>query len=114
MAGETIDVQDILSPDRVAMEISGKFRTWNSLRNSWMEDKKELRNYIYATDTTTTSNNKLEWANSTTTPKLTQIGDNLHANYFATLFPNSHWMRWEAMDQDSNTCLLYTSDAADE
>ena len=67
-----------------------------------MEQRKELRNYIYATDTRTTSNSKLPWTNSTTTPKLTQIADNLHANYFSALFPQKRWFRFEANDQDSN------------
>jgi len=44
----------------------------------------------------------LPWSNSTTTPKLTQIMDNLHANYFATLFPQQKWMRFEADTRDSN------------
>jgi hypothetical protein len=45
----------------------------------------------------------LPWSNSTTTPKLTQIMDNLHANYFATLFPQSKWMRFEAETKEANT-----------
>ena len=67
------------------------------------EGWKELRNYIYATDTRTTSNSKLPWTNSTTTPKLTQIADNLHANYFSALFPQKRFFRFEAHDEDSST-----------
>jgi hypothetical protein len=38
----------------------------------------------------------------TTTPKLTQLRDNLHANYFAAIFPNRKWFKWEADNADSN------------
>jgi hypothetical protein len=78
---------------------------WNSYRSSWIEEKKELRNYLYATSTKTTSNAILPWSNTTTTPKLTQISDNLHANYMATLFPQNKWMKWEALDKESGTKL---------
>src|SRR3546814_1546562 len=67
--------------------------------NEWLE----LRNYIFATDTRTTSNSKLPWKNSTTTPKLCQIRDNLHSNYISSLFPNNNWLRWEAYTKDSAT-----------
>lgn len=65
-------------------------------RQEW----KELRNYIFATDTTTTSNSKLPWKNKTTLPKLCQIRDNLHSNYLSALFPNDDWLRWEAYSSD--------------
>ena len=90
-------------PDNLGVEIGNKWREWNSYRQKWIEEKKELRNYLYATSTATTGNAVLPWSNTTTTPKLTQISDNLHANYMATLFPQNKWMRWEALDKDSNT-----------
>lgn len=102
MVGTVLDIRNVISPDNLAVEIADKWRTWNELRRPWIEEKKELRNYLYATDTKTTSNSFAPWSNSTTTPKLTQIMDNLHANYFATLFPQQKWMRWEASDRSSN------------
>lgn len=93
-----LDVQHLLSPDNLACEIADKWQEWHSLRDQWVEEKKELRNFVFATDTRTTSNNRLPWSNSTTTPKLTQIYDNLKANLSAALFPNSDWVRWEAHD----------------
>lgn len=98
-----LDLEHLINPDNLACEISRKYITFNTLRQTWIEEKKELRNYLYATDTTTTSNKKLPWSNSTTTPKLTQIYDNLKANYSAALFPNSNWMRWQADDRASAT-----------
>lgn len=102
MAGTTIELEHLLNPDTLAVEIANRWVEWNSLRDKWLEEKKELRNYLYATDTRTTKNAALPWSNSTTTPKLTQIMDNLHANYFATLFPQQKWMRFEPSDSKSN------------
>ena len=102
MAGETIELQHLLGPDHMAVEIATRWQTWSNLRQKKLDEWKELRNYLYATDTKTTKNAMLPWSNSTTTPKLTQIMDNLHANYFATLFPQQKWMRFEADTRDSN------------
>jgi hypothetical protein len=96
MAGTTLDIEYLVDPDDVAREISQKWIEWDDMRSGWVKEKKELRDYVYATDTSTTSNSKKGWFNSTTTPKLTQIYDNLKANYTAALFPNSKWMKWEA------------------
>jgi len=103
MSGTTLDFEHVIGPDNLACEIGNRWRYWNTLRQPWIEEKKELRNYLYATSTASTRNALLPWSNTTTTPKLTQIADNLHANYFATLFPQNKWMRWEALDKDSNT-----------
>ncbi len=105
MAGTTLDIESIIHPDLLATEIANKWMEWNSFRSKWLEEKKELRNYLYATSTKTTSNAILPWSNTTTTPKLTQISDNLHANYMATLFPQNKWMKWEALDKESGTKL---------
>jgi hypothetical protein len=103
MAGTTIDLDSMIDPHALAVDIANRWTTWNKARQPKLEEWKELRNYIYATDTRTTSNSKLPWTNSTTTPKLTQIADNLHANYFSALFPQKRWFRFEANDQDSAT-----------
>lgn len=105
MAGTVLDLDSIITPDLLAAEIANNWVTWNSYRGKWIEEKKELRNYLYATSTKTTSNAILPWSNTTTTPKLTQISDNLHANYMATLFPQNKWMKWEALDKESGTKL---------
>ena len=102
MAGQTIEIDSIIQAEQIAVEIANRFQEWSQFRNKKVEEWKELRNYLYATDTSTTKNAMLPWSNSTTTPKLTQIMDNLHANYFATLFPQQKWMRFEADTADSN------------
>ena len=102
MAGETLDLDNIISPDNMAVQISERWVEWSTLRDKKVEEWKELRNYLYATDTTTTKNAMLPWSNSTTTPKLTQIMDNLHANYFSTLFPQKTWFKFEAKTREDN------------
>jgi len=66
----TLDVEQLINPDTLATTIANRWEEWKSYRVKWTLDKQELRNYIYATDTKTTTNNQNGWANSTTTPKL--------------------------------------------
>ena len=102
MAGRTQDFSEFIgTPDALANAIANRFLDYEKYRRSWVEEKKELRNYLFATDTTRTTNATLPWKNSTTTPKLTQLRDNLHANYMAALFPNDEWLLFEGDDEDS-------------
>jgi hypothetical protein len=89
--------------DATARTIADKWVVWNSNRSAWLDEKKELRSYLFATDTRKTTNASLPWKNSTVTPKLTQIRDNLHANYLAALFPNDSWFIWESADRESTS-----------
>lgn len=98
MAGQTFDFEHILSRDPLAKAIANRFTEWDAARNKWLEEKKDVRRYLQATSTLSTSNSKLPWKNSTTRPKLTQIYDNLIANYTAVLFPKADWMNWENLD----------------
>lgn len=92
---------NLIERDALAAAISNKYDAWNSARNQKKRDMLEVRNYVFATDTTTTTNAKLPWKNKTTRPKLCQIRDNLHANYMAALFPNDDWFQWEPGDEDA-------------
>lgn len=105
MAGEVIELENVIDVDHMATQIASRWQEWTTLRQNKVEEWKELRNYLYATDTRTTKNAMLPWSNSTTTPKLTQIMDNLHANYFATLFPQKRWFKFEANSRDANVKL---------
>jgi hypothetical protein len=95
MVGKTVDLLEIITPDQKACEISNLFVDWESRRQPKVAEWKEVQEYIFATDTTKTSNSKLPWSNKTTLPKLCQIRDNLHANYMAAMFPQRKWMAWE-------------------
>lgn len=103
MTGRVLELRNIINPDRLAVMITEKWLEWDSMRNTWKQDKEEIRKYVYATDTTKTTNNKLPWKNSTTIPKLCQIRDNLYSNYTATLFPQRKWLIWEANEIDANS-----------
>lgn len=95
MAGKTLDLENIVHKDSLAEAIAEKWLTWNTHKKNWIEDKREIRNYVFATDTRRTANSELPWKNKTTIPKLCQIRDNLHANYMAALFPHKDWLKWE-------------------
>lgn len=101
MVGTTLDFDTVQDDrDNIAKVVSNFFDTWNNQRQGWISEVKEIRNYVFATDTTTTTNKTLPWKNSTTVPKLCQIRDNLHAYYMAALFPSSNWLTWEGLDED--------------
>jgi hypothetical protein len=107
MSGTTLDLNELISyeggRDSLANSISRYWMEWEMYRNKFMNQRTELRNYIYATDTSTTSNKRLPWKNSTTVPKLTQIADNLKANYMAALFPSQDWLIWEGDSENDET-----------
>jgi hypothetical protein len=100
MVGKVAEIRDLVTRDQLAGNIAHMWETYVQQRGPWEEECKELRNYVFATSTRDTSNAKLPWKNSTTLPKLTQIRDNLHANYLSALFPNDDWLRWEAYSTD--------------
>lgn len=98
---EELDIHSFLGPDDLAVNIANKWTTWDGLRAGWKERQLELRNYIYAESTRTTGDKVGNWTNSTTIPKLTQIYDNLKANYTAALFPRENWLSWVPMDKNA-------------
>lgn len=102
MSNKVATITADLHPDDRSDWIVRLWDNYHSQRQSKVAEWKELRNYIFATDTTTTTNRDLPWKNSTTIPKLCQIRDNLHSNYVSALFPNDDWIRWEASDFGSS------------
>lgn len=103
MTGKVLHLEDVISPDQLAVRITESWINWDTLRQNKKTDWEEIRRYVYATDTTQTSNASLPWKNKTTVPKLCQIRDNLYANYTATLFPQRKWLIWEANEKDANS-----------
>jgi len=103
MAGKVINLDEQLKPDNIARQLSALYSNWYNQLSVKHEEWKELRNYLFATDTTHTNGSTLPWKNKTTIPKLTQIRDNLHANYMDALFPNDDWLKWEGYDKSSVT-----------
>lgn len=103
MSGKVLELENILSQEDLAADIVDTYVQFKDKRGGWVEEKTELRNYIFATDTKSTTNNKLPWKNSTHLPKICQIRDNLHANYISAIFPNDDWMKWEGADKEGDT-----------
>lgn len=103
MSTKVAEINSMLHPTTMATEIAYMWDNLNRNRNTWLGEKEELRNYIFATDTTKTTNNKLPWKNKTTIPKICQIRDNLHANYASALFPTDNWFKWEGASKDAVT-----------
>ena len=103
MAGKVEELQNVLSPDQLAVRITERWQQWETLRQVKKVDWEEVIRYVYATDTTKTTNAQLPWKNKTTVPKLCQIRDNLYSNYSATIFPKRKSIFWEAASMDSNS-----------
>lgn len=102
MVGKVLNILDYIQEDRLGTYIADRWVQWDNARTAQKASWRELRSYIYATSTMSTSNNVLPWKNKTTLPKLCQIRDNLYANYMASLFPKRKWLKWIAEDKKSN------------
>lgn len=103
MAGKVLNLTDVFSPDDLGCRISQEWMKNQMLRQNWLADMAEIRKYVYATDTTTTTNSKNPWKNKTTIPKLCQIRDNLDANYMLSMFPKRDWFKYYATTKDDST-----------
>ncbi len=101
MTDKVLELTAALNPDDPAEWVTHTWSEWNNARQKKMGDWGELKSYLFATDTTSTSNQTLPWKNSTTLPKLTQIRDNLHSNYLSAIFPNDKWLQWTAYTKDA-------------
>ncbi len=95
------EINGILKPDDMSTFVVDKYQTWRNNCVLWLDQAKELRNYLFQTSTEDTTNKQLPWKNNTSVPKLAQLRDNLHANYYSALFPNDNWFKWEAATQDA-------------
>lgn len=100
MSGKVAELGELINPDNLAKSIIHLYDKWRRHRKPWLEENLELRDFIFATDTSKTTNRNLPWKNSTTLPKIAQIRDNLHSNYMAALFPNDSWLKWEGYTLD--------------
>lgn len=103
MADIIAETKNLAARDADSAWVANLWDTFNNQRAAWLNQKIELQKYLFATDTTTTSNSSLPWKNSTTLPKLTQIRDNLHSNYVSALFPNDKWLQWKGYTKRDNS-----------
>ena len=96
-----VELRGLVDQDDPAAWVSNLWVNWSNQRASMTAQWAETDKYIYATDTTSTANSVLPWTHKSTTPKLTQIRDNLHSNYLSSLFPNDKWLTWVAFSRDA-------------
>ena len=102
----------LLERPQLAEEITNKYTGWKSSRREAERRWKETTNFVYATSTRETvggsvggvdPDNQSGWSHSTHLPKLTQIYDNLIANYRFALFPHNDWFKFIGEDKESVT-----------
>lgn len=102
MTGKALELcGDVIQPDLLASELCRQYLTWKNMRFPWERSLEEVMRYLYATDTSQTSNSSLPWKNKTTIPKLCQIADNLYSNYTLTIAPRDKYVFWLASTADS-------------
>ena len=97
-----LELNSILNRKGLADSISERFDSFKGQRSAQEKLWKESRDYVFAVDTRSTTNQALPWKNSTTIPKLCQIRDNLHANYISAEFPNDNFFKWEAYSEEAD------------
>lgn len=103
-AGQSLDLSHIFeSEHRTATEIANLWCEWDSARAGWKKRVAETKAYVFATSTRETTNVQNPWSHSTNLGKITQVYDNLRANYMMSLLPNPEWFRFEGEDRESVT-----------
>lgn len=108
---DSLDFESLFEGGNVkAEEISNMWMEWTSARQQAEERWKETQQYVYATSTRETSNNTVGgveedddsgWSHSTHVPKITQIFDNLSANYMSALIPHEDWFKFVGNDGEA-------------
>jgi len=100
----TLDFRNVLSSDE---SLAGAiYRTWSLWDGAKHEAKTrwtETKQYVFATSTRDTTNEKNEWSNTTNRPKLYNIYNNLLVNTDFSLFPHRDWLEFIGNDEDSSS-----------
>ena len=108
--GDSLDLDKIfVGADPMAEDITNVYLEWNGARINAKDRWKETTEYVYATSTRETQNadtgGMLEdangWSHSTHVPKITQIADNLSANYMSAIYPHDDFFKYMGEDQDA-------------
>ena len=91
-----LTLADINNADQKARRIVDMYRAgdmeWQNLYDRWAE----VRKFVFASDTTYSSDKVGTWRNRTTIPKLTWVFDKLKTTYIQNLFPSDDFFRWKA------------------
>lgn len=92
----TLDIKEVLNPDRTADLIAHKFVAWSNSRRGWEQEVKETQEYLYATSTRDIMNITRDFDNTTHLPKLTQLRELLVTYYLDAIFNLPDFVEWEA------------------
>ncbi|MCK9382892.1 MAG: hypothetical protein M0P95_17755 [Sulfuritalea sp.] len=96
MSEGTVTFQGGLEPHTIATQIVAMWDQWDMGKQKAKERWKEVQEYLHATSTKETGNSANPWSHTTHVPKLTQIADNLGANYASALFGAREFFTFEA------------------
>lgn len=102
MTIRTLTVDDLASSEDMAAQVSGFWDVHQTQRLNQVYQWDELRQYIYATDTDSSSGVNNDWKNRTVRPKLTWIYDKMLTSYIQKLMPNDQFFRWKSSGKDEN------------
>lgn len=99
----SIDLDVVLGApeESLAANITSMWTEWRGAANVAYDRWKETTKYVYATSTRDTDNSTNGHDHSTHLPVITQIKDNLEANYMEGLFPNDDWFQFKGYDMES-------------
>jgi len=94
MSGDNVEfINDILSNESsLASAVGGTWSRWDTDWTAWIQRAADVTKYVFAESTRTTENGA-NFENSTHRPKITQIYDNLVANYVSGLMPHKNWFK---------------------
>lgn len=92
-----------LEPHQLATQIADHWQQWNQGRQVWLSRVREVIQYVYATSTKETTNAQNPWSHTTHVPKITQIHDNLGANYASALFAGRQFFTFDPGTQEEAT-----------
>ena len=96
----SLDIASIvIEADQLAPIIANMYQEWVDYRKQREAIWKEVRDNVHATDTRQLYPGARAFDNTTHIPKITQISDNLEANYEPALFPQKKWFKFEANDE---------------
>lgn len=100
----SIDLSVVLgsSEHTLAAEVSKQFEEWRGSARVAYDRWKETTKYVYATSAKDTTNATNDHLHSTHIPAITQIKDNLEANYMEALFPSDDWFMFKGYDMESS------------
>lgn len=100
----SIDLNVVLGAEEapLAAEIASLWTSWRGAAQEAYSRWKETTKYVYATSTKDTTNASNGHDHSTHIPAITQIKDNLEANYMEALLPNDDWFQFKGYDLASS------------